>query len=65
MTMPDERSRAVVRTRKFLLSLTDAKETPRVPKRLREQALSILKHYPTRADMEIAAAACPLWFGRP
>lgn len=52
MTLPYERTNAVLRTEKFLLDLCDPKLTPRVPKGIREQARSLLKHYPNKFSME-------------
>lgn len=52
MTVPCERTRAVNQTREFLLELTSSAVTPRVPARIRERALSLLKHYPTQFDMQ-------------
>lgn len=46
MTLPHERTRAVLKTRKFLLALMDPKQTPRVPRELRLKARDLLKHYP-------------------
>lgn len=51
MTLPYERTNAVLRTEKFLLDLCDPKTTPRVPKAIRDQARSLLKHYPSRFEM--------------
>ena len=56
MTLPDERYRAVVQTTKFL---TDIQSTPRVPKQIKEQARSLLRHYPTWYDMQRAAESAP------
>ena len=56
MTLPDERYRAVVQTTKFL---TEILNTPRVPKTLKEQARSLLRHYPSAYDMKRAAENCP------
>jgi hypothetical protein len=53
MTLPYERTNAVKRTEQFLLDLCDSKKTARVPKEIRQQARSLLKHYPTKFDMEI------------
>ena len=55
MTLPYERTRAVKQTHDFLRSLTDAKETPRVPGHIRKQALWLLRHYPSDAEMETIA----------
>lgn len=52
MTLPFERTRAVLQTRDFLMDLADRKKTPRVPLVIRRQALSLLRHYPNRFEME-------------
>lgn len=52
MTMPFERTWAVLNTREFLLNLLDPKKTPRVPKDIRRQAGRLLKHYPTKYSFE-------------
>jgi len=51
MTLPDERYRAVRWAREFMYELMDPKKTPGVPKRIRDQARSILRHYPGDSDM--------------
>lgn len=56
MTLPDERYRAVMQTIQFL---TDLCNTPRVPKTIKEQARSLLRHYPSAWDMKRAAEDCP------
>ena len=56
MTLPDERYRAVVQATKFL---TEILNTPRVPKQIKEQAKSLLRHYPSAYDMRRAAVNCP------
>jgi len=45
MTIPSERTRAVINTRKLLLKLLSPKETPRVPKEIRKMAGRLLRHY--------------------
>ena len=47
MTLPLERTQAVLRTEKFLLKLCIPKESPGVPKEIREEAGRLLKHYPS------------------
>jgi hypothetical protein len=59
MTLPDERYRAVVQTRRFLLDLCNREHTPRVPKLIRDTARSMLRHYPSDWDMQRAAEAAP------
>ena len=46
MTLPVERFNSINFTREFLRSLLDPKLTPRVPY-IRQQASSMLRHYPT------------------
>jgi hypothetical protein len=53
MTMPFERTNAVLRTEQFLADLLDTKVTPRIPSSIRREARSLLKHYPSKFDMEI------------
>ena len=59
MTLPDERYRAVVQTIQFLTDLCNSNVTPRVPKTIRQQARSLLRHYPSAWDMKRAADNCP------
>ena len=59
MTLPDERYRAVVATRRFLLDLCNTQHTPRVPKLVRETARSMLRHYPSDWDMQRTARMAP------
>jgi len=58
MTLPDERYRAVKSAALFLSRLAGG-EIPRVPKAVREEARSILRHYPLWYDMQRAAEAAP------
>jgi hypothetical protein len=55
MTLPIERTTAVIRTQRFLIDLLDSKKTPRVPLSVRKQALSLLRHYPTESEMNMIA----------
>lgn len=59
MTLPDERYRAVVQTRRFLLDLCNPEHTPRVPKLIRQTARSMLRHYPSDFEMIRAAQGAP------
>jgi hypothetical protein len=56
MTLPDERYRAVLQTERLLKLLLTA---PRVPKAIRDQARSCLRHYPNDWDMRRAADGAP------
>ena len=58
MTLPDERYRAVQYAQQFLARLAGG-EYPRVPKAVREEARSILRHYPLWYDMQRAAETSP------
>ena len=59
MTLPDERYRALKWAEEFLQDLTDPQKTPRVPKRIRAQARSVLRHYPGSYYVEELARARP------
>jgi len=59
MTLPDERFRAVMMTKEFLLKLLDPKATPRVPLDIRRQARSVLRHFPHQYEMERVAKKSP------
>lgn len=55
MTLPIERTNAVLRTEQFLKDLRDPKKYPRVPKAVREEAQRLLRHYPSKYDMKYIA----------
>lgn len=59
MTTSDERTKAVFYAREFLRSLLNPKATPKVPKKIREQARRALRHFPNSRDMEAACKANP------
>lgn len=63
MTIPFERTRALIHTYELLKRLQDPKETPRVPRWLRGHAKALLKHYPSYGDIEQAHKALPDLFG--
>jgi hypothetical protein len=58
MTLPDERYRAVKWAQGFLSRLAGG-QYARVPKAVRDEARSILRHYPNDWDMNRAAEAAP------
>lgn len=64
MTLPDERYRAMKCGHQFLLGLLDPKKTPKVPKSIRMQAASILRHYPSDYHFEMIAEALPKEFSK-
>ena len=59
MTLPDERYRAVVQTKKFLEELLT---TPRIPKAVKDNARWCLRHYPNEWDMQIVSREVPAVF---
>jgi len=59
MTLPDERFRSIIQTKNFLGELLDPKKTPRIPKKVRQQALACLRHYPSYWDLERASEGAP------
>ena len=52
MTLPDERYRAIVRTRQLLANLCNPQHTPRVPKNVRDEAGYCLHHFPSEFDLK-------------
>lgn len=64
MTLPDERTRSVQRTREFLYSLLDPKKTPKVPKSVRKDAYWCLRHYPWDIHIDQAAKKVPDVFSK-
>lgn len=60
MTLPDERYRAVMWAERFLRDVAhDTKKYPRIPKSVRREAYSILRHYPAEYDMKRASEKAP------
>ncbi|WP_241016515.1 BPSL0761 family protein [Paraburkholderia sp. Ac-20336] len=58
MTMPDERTNAVIETREFL-QLLAASDDAASGADIREIAMRLLRHYPSDVDLDISAAALP------
>jgi len=65
MTMPDERTRAVLQTRAFLLELMDSEASPGLPDSVRREARALLRHFPGSGDLLLAHHALPERFGKP
>ena len=55
MTLPIERTNAVLNVERFLMDLRDPKKYPRVPKAVREEASRLLRHYPSKYNMKYIA----------
>jgi hypothetical protein len=60
MTLPDERYRSVMWASRFLQELAyDRKKYPRIPKVVRQEASSILRHFPSSWDLKQASQYAP------
>lgn len=59
MTLPFERYNSIKNTEQFLCDLLDPKQTPRVPKGIRQRAYSCLKHYPQQYHLDVLATRSP------
>ena len=59
MTLPDERYWALIKTEQFLIRLQNPQQSPRVPRYVREQAGSLLRHYPGTYYIEEMARNSP------
>lgn len=55
MTIAPDRTRSLLRTREFLLSLLDPKQTPHTPKSVREEARRLSKHFPGPDEVNLIA----------
>jgi len=64
MTLPDERYRNIVQTRKFLMELTSPHMTPKIPKIVRERAMNLLRHFPTDYHLEMMTIHMPNDFAK-
>lgn len=65
MTTPDDCTRAVLKTREFLIALANSARTSDVPEAVRQHAETLLRHYPGTGDMSLAHGVIPNWFGPP
>lgn len=52
MTTPHERFRALIRASDFIYRLTNPELSKRVPKVVRDEARSILRHFPFPIELE-------------
>jgi hypothetical protein len=59
VTLPDERYRALKMAESMLMDLMDPSKTPRVPRSVRAQARSVLRHYPGSYYLEQLARRSP------
>ncbi len=64
MTLPDERYRSLVQTKKFLMELLSPHQTPRVPKIIRQRASSLLRHWPDNYHLDLMTEEMPDHFAK-
>jgi hypothetical protein len=67
MTLPNERTRAVINTHDFLVRLISPYTKDgikKIPKAVRQEALRLLRHYPMPSDLFTAAEHVPDIFDR-
>lgn len=64
MTLPDERYRSLVQTKKFLLELLSPHMTPRVPKAIRQRAHGLLRHWPDTYHLDLMTEEMPNHFAK-
>lgn len=61
MTTPAERTKAVVDTRDFLETLSNADDVT-IPGLVQTVATGLLRHYPLDVDLDVSASALPgIW----
>jgi len=53
MTLPYERTRAILSTEQFLKDLAYTATYKRVPTAVKQQAISLLHHYPHKNDLKM------------
>lgn len=58
ISSPEQQVSAVLASRDFLLRLTRAKETPRVPPGIRREALALLRHFPATERLRPVLERC-------
>jgi hypothetical protein len=63
MTQPHQRTRALLKTIRFLDELTRPGDTPRVPAHTHDTARQLLLHFPGFDEIEAAHKALPEVFG--
>ena len=59
MSLPEEKYRALMNARQFLIDLLYPSVYKKVPKIVRESARACLKHYPQVYELEDLRKACP------
>lgn len=63
MTIPLQRTIAVLQARDFLEELASSLPQSCIPDHVRLEAIRLLRHYPTVTHMRFAHFYAPMWFG--
>jgi len=64
MTLPDERYLSLIATKYFLVQLCSPRLSPRVPRAVRKEALSLLKHFPSDYHLDLICERIPEEFAK-
>lgn len=64
MTTPHERTRALEQAKEILDAILSSEEWPDLPVELRQQARTVLRHYPGQRDLRVLSRIAPAYFGR-
>lgn len=64
MTLPDERTRAVLGAAKVLRGLLDPEKHPEISEMTRRDIRWALRHYPDRDEINVVAGRCPDYFAK-
>jgi len=51
ISSPQQQMAAMIGVRDFLLRLTNTKESPRIPREVRREARTIMRHYPPEHEL--------------
>ena len=65
MTIPEERTRALIQTREFLRELATHSWPDAVPEAIRREAIRLMRHYPGNSELTLASKALPHLFAAP
>ena len=58
MTIPYERTRALIETKSFLLKLVDKEQLPPIPEAVCQHANYLLRHYPRIPILNLRTGRC-------
>lgn len=63
MTVPEQRTLAVLQTRVFLEELAASGAREGVPDDVSREAVRLLRHYPSPSNIQATHLLAPIWFG--